>query len=152
MDSHFLAWAAGFLDGEGCFAVYKHTSGCLIPYIDAAQNVKKPLLALQQGFSYGYIYLNGSAYRWQTKSKKGVAFICSSILPYSIVKKEQIECLLEFCTTANLSRHNTILQNAELREKQTVIKERLQVIKTEINGQRQDIYYELGKRLIGIFG
>ncbi len=46
------AWAAGFIDGEGCLYWNKGTS----PALSVAQVVKAPLLVLRQIFGAGAIY------------------------------------------------------------------------------------------------
>lgn len=105
------AWAAGFLDGEGCFTLLKHGSSSThysqrALHISASQADIQPLIKLREMFG-GRVgrrsrdTLKGTPiYVWTLgMSSKTVAEFVPQVLPYLIVKHRQAEILLEFSTT-----------------------------------------------------
>lgn len=105
-----LAWAAGFLDGEGCFTLIKQ-SGATLPsqrslYVGASQSTREPLEKLQELFG-GKLNIRSRPtdkgtimHVWLLGQRAAVVqeFI-PQVLPYLIVKKREAEILLEFAAT-----------------------------------------------------
>ena len=108
-DRIFLAWAAGFFDGEGCVLVSPRSSGkfhCL--FTSVTQQDPTALHLLKQRFggnvtpdktatSDSYERKRGAAlvWRWKASSVEAHAFL-RAIQPYTVVKAEQVRIALEF--------------------------------------------------------
>lgn len=105
-----LAWAAGFLDGEGCFTLSKQ-SGPTHPsqralHVSASQTRREPLDKLQGLFG-------GKVKEHSRTTEKGTVIwvwilgqrssvvqeFIPQVLPYLVVKKREAEILLEFAAT-----------------------------------------------------
>jgi hypothetical protein len=110
MDTN-IAWAAGFMDGEGTITIkryYRNKNIHYLAYISCAQ-VNKPhnkvaLEKLRTIFKGGKIYSYSSKNKddrievisWNVTSKN--AKECAEILlPYLIIKGRQARLLIEFC-------------------------------------------------------
>lgn len=98
-----LAWAAGFIDGEGCIGVYGRTDnrGSYALRLSVAQVDPRPLLVLQSMFG-GRIRQTkprGSKSRpasvWELHNWEARDAI-TAILPYLRGKQEQAELALKF--------------------------------------------------------
>lgn len=111
MDTNKIAWAAGFLDGEGTLTIKRyHRNGNIhyLAYISCAQ-VNKPhnvkaLEILKSLFQGGKIYYYSSKNKddrievasWNITSKN--AKECAEILlPYLVIKHRQAQLILDFC-------------------------------------------------------
>jgi len=118
MDPLFLAWAAGFFDGEGCVLVEqskesrcKHgirTSLHATVTQTSLPCLQKYLEAFGGSISTSeYITPNGRRwsvqYRWSVRNEKAVNFLMA-IQPYSIVKAEQILVALRYPLAAENGR------------------------------------------------
>ena len=99
-----LAWAAGFIDGEGTVYISpertKHPMGLRLL---ASQTVEKPLRKLQSLFGGGNVYLRNDTrketYRplwtWQLSGTLAKAAL-KAMLPYLTVKSQQAAIALNF--------------------------------------------------------
>ena len=93
-----LAWAAGFLDGEGCFDFSKGHGNFRI---QCSQVVKRPLIKLKAVFG-GRVYGPYGPYR-NNKQRYFQWNICGSVaeaaakamLPYYLVKRAQVRAALK---------------------------------------------------------
>lgn len=105
-----LAWAAGFLDGEGCFTLVK-MSGATNPsqrslYVGASQSTREPLEKLQSLFG-GKLSIRSRPtdkgtvmHVWLLGQRSAVvAEFIPQVLPYLVVKRREAEILLEFAAT-----------------------------------------------------
>lgn len=114
MNETDLAWAAGFLDGEGCFTLAKATTRRngkeWVGYrcgIGANQAIySEPIKFLHESFG-GTIFIRGqktvtgkTVYQWRIGAKEA-RNILPSIIPYLRVKHDQAKYVLEF---AQISR------------------------------------------------
>lgn len=109
-----LAWAAGFIDGEGCILVtrgsQRHNGGRSYGareryYLEmsACQTSVEPLLKLKGlfGGSISEHHTQGNqrrAWRW-TAAAACVSRTCRELLPYLVVKRQQAEIALLFQAT-----------------------------------------------------
>ena len=104
-DPVLAAWAAGFLDGEGCIFGYERIAGGYRRFsfgIQVAQAVREPLDLLQQtwGGAVRFQKKQQSHYRdqwsWTISGEDGARFL-TDVLPYLRVKAESarvaIPCL-----------------------------------------------------------
>ena len=112
----FLAYAAGFFDGEGCVLVSRHKNKFSLGGFNhhlsmtIAQQDRRPLELLCQAFGgtyerSGWRYdENGNVLdkgrdrgvlRWKLVGRKAMEFL-AAIEPYSVVKKDQINVALQF--------------------------------------------------------
>jgi hypothetical protein len=102
-----LAWAAGFIDGEGCLWAGQCSRQFVI-LIDVAQRVEAPLLELQEIFGCGSLRLRTSkslvnpVYRWQVKGSNDVSLVLRLVRPFLIVKAEQADILQQICGSTRL--------------------------------------------------
>ena len=108
-DRIFLAWAAGFFDGEGCVLVNPRNNGKFHSlFTSVTQQDPTALHLLKQRFggnvtpdktatSGSYERKRGAAlvWRWKASSVEAHAFL-RAIQPYTVVKAEQVRIALEF--------------------------------------------------------
>lgn len=108
LDPLFLAWAAGFFDGEGCVRIgvqYKpgKSTPAMILSASISNTDPRPVTILCKAFQGARRTLNTSSRR----GKPCTSAVCSltgaraynfirDILPYSVVKREQIILSMEF--------------------------------------------------------
>jgi hypothetical protein len=110
----FLAWAAGFFDGEGSvfveIAKNKNTRRGIRNLLTASvTQTSTPCLNLFKKYFGGSIasitpnrrqHMNNSVcYMWRVRSKDALAFL-EAIAPYVVVKKEQVELALQYPLTS----------------------------------------------------
>lgn len=107
MNEMDVAWAAGFIDGEGCirietsFANKDRRRPIAMLRVSCGQSVNRPLEKLEELFGgtltshpargLGY----GTSYMWSIAARKA-ADCLSKLVPYLVVKKRQAELALEF--------------------------------------------------------
>lgn len=108
-DKLFLAWAAGFFDGEGCVLVSERLNKTVYQlFTTVTQQEPTALHLLKQRFggnvtpdktatSDSYTRKRGAilVWRWKATSAEAYAFL-QSIQPYVVVKAEQVRAALEF--------------------------------------------------------
>ena len=111
-DRIFLAWAAGFFDGEGCVLVElskqkacKH--GFRTVLHATVTQTSLPCLELFLDRFGGKIVTNehktptgrrwAVQYRWSVKNDDAIAFL-KAILPYCVVKREQVDVAVSYPT------------------------------------------------------
>ena len=129
------SWAAGFLDGEGCFSIKryrKYGKGEYLYYIAmiSCGQAAKPtgIQAIQKlqelfggGISKYYLTRNRSdVVSWMVTSKKAKNCI-EKVYPYLIVKKPQAEILLEFIDSIRPSQQ----RQRRLSEEETTRRKKL---------------------------
>src|SRR5262252_6649280 len=96
-----IAWAAGFIDGEGCIGIYANASRDGRPVyrlsLTASQHGNDaPLERLLSLFGGSITQIQqGKAAYWGVTSKKAADAI-REMLPYLTVKRKQAELALEF--------------------------------------------------------
>jgi hypothetical protein len=91
-----LAWAAGFIDGEGCISIYHQRGYYLV--LTVSQKSKKPLLELQKIFG-GKLYnvRNKKYWMWTLWGENAVPALVE-MLPFLVLKKEQAKLAIKFQT------------------------------------------------------
>ncbi len=91
-----IAWSAGFIDGDGCFSIYKFRSSYQIK-ITASQRRKSPLIILKKlyGGSIWREKRNKSVFVWQISAIKAHVAI-NKMFPYLIVKRKEAKTVLAF--------------------------------------------------------
>lgn len=120
------AWAAGFLDGEGCFQSHMYLKGKTRVEVQAAQVDQRPLNLLKEMYG-GSIYIdersktsnNRDCGKWSIHSAYTLRRILPLWIPHLVYKKEQAEKLLELCfLIGGKGRHSTVNEpgNAERRK------------------------------------
>ena len=98
-----IIWAAGFMDGDGCFCISKGISGPRCAII-VAQKISRPLNILKELFGGSLSIGNGEHSdmgNWTVSGKDAFA-ACSILYPYLIFKKKQAKLIMEF---GNLTPH-----------------------------------------------
>jgi hypothetical protein len=101
MNSTDAAWAAGFLDGEGCIMVGTRD----VPVVVFTSTDLAPLERLRELFGGSLAEKRQTeARRSQTwdlhvRSALRVRPLLETVMPYLVAKREQAEVLLAFCKT-----------------------------------------------------
>ena len=109
-DQLFLAWAAGFFDGEGCVLVSERFNkgggdSTFQLFVSVTQQDTRALHKLRERFGgnvtpdkaalRGYERKNGTFLVWRWKSTSIVAYnFLKAIYPYTVVKADQIAIAL----------------------------------------------------------
>jgi hypothetical protein len=113
-DKLFLAWAAGFFDGEGCVIIELSSSPkssrgqrtslhatvtqtsipCLQKYVDRFGGSIKTSQHTCPNSSRWAVQ-----YTWSVRNEKAIKFL-QEIQPYTVVKKEQIEVAVKYPLTS----------------------------------------------------
>lgn len=95
-----IAWAAGFIDGEGNFSITWSGTN-LYCLVQAANTDRRPLEKLVALFG-GKIYVHSKgndrhavSYKWRTVAA-GASAAAEKVLPYLMVKSEQAKIVIEF--------------------------------------------------------
>jgi len=141
--SHRLAWAAGFMDGDGFITIQhrtskvngKHYSGHYVR-LGCCQASEVPLKELQALFG-GTIRIKNSGpnresynrktqYLWCLSTSQACAAI-QQILPYLIHKKEVAEIALEFQSTMGTTKKLT----DEVKTYRELLKQKIQFLNSE---------------------
>lgn len=105
-----IAWAAGFLDGEGCFSAYfkkpnkpGHNSPMSL-WVVAAQVVEEPIDKLHEMFGgYKTFHVRPQAnwrdiWQWKITSAVHLIPFLETVIPYLIVKRPEAEKMLEIAS------------------------------------------------------
>lgn len=112
MEPLSVAWAAGFLDGEGCFNLGPSETrrGDRVwpsyrAYVKANQVVEAPIQKLHDLFG-GRTWRRGTntvtgkpVFEWQIQGGPDLRRVLPLLIPHLIVKKAAAELLLEFAQT-----------------------------------------------------
>lgn len=103
-----LAWAAGFMDGEGCFTLARNTNKPdwnRRPMMVAMQKKLIPLAKLQTMFG-GTVRKSGAGnqyFAWQMSTRE-MAVVIPWLLPHLVMKTEEAEIVLSYAVTVKRSR------------------------------------------------
>jgi len=99
----FSIWFAGFLDGEGCIALYRHPK-CknLNPMVQITSTSESILRFIYSRLKVGNIIKRKiydvrakQSWAWRT-SGSGAHMVCMLVLPYLQLKKPQAELVIEY--------------------------------------------------------
>ena len=131
-----LAWAAGFIDGEGCVSVAKSSrKGQPLPYyradLSASNTVRAPLEKLSSMFGGRIVTVRASvgnrrtSYAWKTSGTAKTAEVLRLLLPCLLVKKRQAELVLEFAQFFGTIK---VQQKKPDRAQLEVLKQRMHVL------------------------
>lgn len=101
-DETIKAWAAGFFDGEGCVLINLRPNNSLHCILDVTNTQAQPLKFLQSFYGGGITQKfrkppRRHVYVWQLSGQNSEMF-ARDILPYSIIKKTQLELYLHVRT------------------------------------------------------
>jgi hypothetical protein len=88
------AYAAGFIDGEGCVMIYMKPTGGVDYRIVTEQKDVRPLVRLQIAFG-GQLYYNAKQARhiWVVRGELAVN-LAKAIVEYTTLKKDQLELFI----------------------------------------------------------
>ncbi len=124
-DKEQLAYFAGLFDGEGCIYISRQKQGKYTTHILKARIYNldlRPLRMAKRLYDGTLSFARKEDYRnqwyWEVGARKAVKFL-KDILPYSIIKKDEIEVGLEF-QKANSELHKSsyrcVIHNKRIRE------------------------------------
>lgn len=88
------AWAAGFIDGEGCFYAGVTSRGRTQARLQVGQNDRFALELLQELFGCGSIYVSRDTHVWTVGKGSDLQRVIERVLPYLVVKRRQAEAFL----------------------------------------------------------
>lgn len=119
-------YTAGFFDGEGCCGLYALKGNYYKPVITISNTNRFVLYSIQRSLELGDIYDKSvqkanwkSAYQLLIRRNQMVKF-CELILPYSIVKRRQLELMLQYFDT----NEDQLMQREEIRLEMTELNKR----------------------------
>ncbi len=92
-----IAWAAGFIDGEGCLQIRDCGTQDYYARIAATQLDKRPLVVLQQLFGGGIYNQNAGASQWELDGARKCLPVLMKIQPFLRVKDRECWLLIKFC-------------------------------------------------------
>jgi hypothetical protein len=135
-----LAWAAGFMDGEGCFTLSVNTGKQdwnRRPSMSASQVRILPIAKLQAMFggkvrNAGAVH-NGTSqnhFQWQLSTRE-MAVVIPWLMPYLTVKREEAEIVLAYAATVKRSRPGRKTLSPEEIEYRQVLVDRLREIRAQ---------------------
>lgn len=95
MDTDY-AWAAGFIDGEGCFYSEINKRGSVRVILSVAQRRVEPLLHLRDLFGAGTIDMKPPvkgtrASVWTVSRRDDLVRVTSAVRPYLVLKGDQAD-------------------------------------------------------------
>lgn len=102
-----IIWAAGFLDGEGCFWTTwsNERTGSMVLSLQVSQVVIEPLEDLQRLFG-GHVGIQRRAavgqrgtWQWRLSGVSSIVAVLDEIEPYLHVKREQSKVMRRLCNT-----------------------------------------------------
>ena len=117
MKEYTLAYAAGLMDAEGCFSIYKPKSSGKTTSYQARIVLSSIELSLIKWLveTFGGFYTTHRPnkgrvwYQWNINSHKAAAKFLSGILPYLRIKKSEAEVLEEFVSLALRDARSLVL-------------------------------------------
>lgn len=146
MDTDY-AWAAGFLDGEGCFYLQgtsKVNPLTKTPSIKATQVDPRPLLKLQEIFEGAVSPRNirtstgKIAHDWNVHGGEGCRRVLPFILPYMTTRAEEASILLQYAEIMRSSNKGSWRLSAAEEEQRKILIEALgSARKARENGARE---------------
>lgn len=100
-DESFWMWLAGFFDGDGNFCVYEYKGkkstvfDSWISVFNIHANAICAVLDRVQGSISSYKGSKFPIWKWVC-TQKNSQFVCESVYPYLIIKKQQCQLVMEF--------------------------------------------------------
>jgi len=92
----WVAWAAGFIDGEGCVALVRDTTRGTYVRLSVGQRTREPLTFLCELFG-GSIHQEKTRPMWKwVVSHRTASKALTELLPYLVVKQDQAALALRF--------------------------------------------------------
>lgn len=128
-DTHRHAWAAGFIDGDGCFSLARYgkkiapTSRAVS--ISAVNNSLAPLEELQSLFGGSVRFSRKTAagndhWQWHLTGAPAIREAITAMLPYLVEKKEIAEIVFAYAVLVRRRGKKTIPED-ELKQRQILI-------------------------------
>ncbi len=131
-----LAYLAGILDGEGCLCIHHRTNRGRLSHaanISVVNTNARLIRWIQKRFGGGTRlreWNNGKykdSWTWSLCGGAEITAVLTAILPYLVIKQEQAELILEFCTT-HKSRGGVPKLTDEVIQRRAQMKARLSVL------------------------
>ena len=120
-DETFFKWLAGFMDGDGNFCVYEYqnlSNRSFDSWISIFNTFAEPILYVQQrikGSISSYKGTNFPIWKW-VANQSNSEFVCNSIEPYLIIKKEQCRLVSQYLAI-HKTKQRGIDYSSEIRTK-----------------------------------
>jgi hypothetical protein len=128
------SYAAGFFDGEGCVNIFSGKSGYLSVQVIIGNTRRRVLEILMEKYGGG-IYAHKmhsknhrQAYQWRLCGEIAIEFV-NKIRPYSVIKIEQLDLVVEFWKHKHLpgrkfgrrNRPEVVFQDLEFKRKMHIL-------------------------------
>lgn len=128
IDPTFLAWAAGFFDGEGSVILKSIGSRRHQPAARVTNAVHEALDALQAvfgGHTYELRVVAGRrpCFQWQVAGAAGTQVFLESVRPYLRVRGEQADVCLRYCALVDSGYPRHRMTEAEWDERAALVQE-----------------------------
>lgn len=124
-DLYDIAWAAGFLDGEGCIALTRRSGageGTRCPVVHACQTSPVPLEKLAELFGGTVRYYRDTSkgtpvYQWSITGSGDIIDALDQLIPFLVLKKDRAISVRAYCRTVKPrgSRHTAAEVKRRLR-------------------------------------
>lgn len=113
----FRQWLAGFFDAEGCVGAYKQRSGCFQIPVTISQKNPTVLYHIQRIVNVGYIKdcIKETNHVFRITSKENQIAFIKLVLPFSLVKRKQLELALQLLDLIGVSRKSIPKENKRKR-------------------------------------
>jgi len=128
--NEFLAYIAGFLDGEGSISLKKERGRWVLPAIQIRNVYPEPLQKIQKVFG-GSLYLRKGekekwrdTFEWEITRWKGCLNLLEKIYPYLIIKKKQAAIIIRLAKKVQMKPYHSFpLAKNEQQEREEAYKE-----------------------------
>lgn len=105
-----FAWAAGFIDGEGCISIYRTKGDYYYIQLIVACTVREPLEKLESIFGGQQVVMNKpqrgrrkASYQWKVMGR-AAGEVIEILLPYLTVKRDAANVAIEAVSYLGLGR------------------------------------------------
>lgn len=99
VDEMWIAWSAGFVDGEGCIAITRHSNSRKAHYVYlrliVGQNVEAPLKRLELMYGGKVTFNTRRNYVWTCHGETAAAAL-RAMRPYMMVKGANADLAIEY--------------------------------------------------------
>lgn len=111
-----IKYVAGFFDGEGCCGFF--SSGKYHqPHIEIGNTHREVLIAIQKAVQLGEVQLQKQRKAsWKPMfvlrfPKQHIAKFCKLIIPYTIIKKQQLELMIKYLDESTTESEREIIRD-----------------------------------------
>jgi hypothetical protein len=139
-DVHDLAYAAGYIDGDGCLylGIYKSTNGTIYEYSIQVCSVNKDITDWLKNIFGGAVREKEATgnrripYVWTIKNQEAIK-CAEAIRPFLVAKRHEMDYWIEFALDTNFSKKSGYLQSKEGFEHRNTLIKNIRELKHNLN-------------------